>query len=155
MCGIMTRAMGDEDTPSIAIFDDTGNSGAVRVGAALSAEIAAAFGPRDETPFSVVATGRDGAVIGGLTGASHWRWCYIRQLWVEADWRRRGLGFRLLAGTERVARARQCFGVYVDTFDPGAARFYEKAGFTVIGRIDDFPPGHARRFLMKRLDGAE
>lgn len=154
MCGIMTTGFGDEDPLSIAVFDDTGNSGAVRVASALAAEIAAGFAPRDEAPLAIVAYAGD-AVVGGLNGSTHWGWCYIRHLWVEADWRDRGLGRRLLAEAEALARTRQCLGLYVDTFDGGAATFYERAGFARFGRIDDFPPGHTRTFLQKRLTPEE
>jgi ribosomal protein S18 acetylase RimI-like enzyme len=146
----MTEDVNRESPLTIAIFADAENSGAKYIGSALGAEIAAGFGPRDEAPFSVIARAGD-AVAGGLAGSSHWGWCYIRQLWVHADWRRRGLGRRLLSETETLARARGCVGLYVDTFDPDAASFYERAGFERFGRIDDFPPGHARTFLLKRL----
>ena len=146
----MTTGLDGEDAPSIAIFDDPGNSDAAIVAAALAAEIAAGFGPRNETPLSIVASAGS-AVVGGLNGSTHWGWCYIRHLWVKEDWRRRGLGLRLLDEAETQARARQCVGLYVDTFDAGAAAFYERAGFARIGQVEDFPPGHARIFLSKRL----
>ncbi len=149
VCGIMTKR-GSEDRPSIAVFDDTANSGAARVASSLAAEIAAGFGPRNELPLSIIATDGD-AVVGGLNGATHWGWGYIRQLWVQAEWRRQGLGYRLLAEAETQTRARQCVGLYVDTFDAGAAAFYERAGFERFGRIEGFPPGHARIFLRKSL----
>jgi ribosomal protein S18 acetylase RimI-like enzyme len=150
MCETMTERWEADDTLSIAVFDDAGNSGATHVAASLAAEIAAGFGPRDETPLSIVASCGD-RVAGGLNGATHWGWLYIRQLWVHADWRRRGLGRRLLAAAEAQARARHCAGLYVDTFDAGAALLYEQAGFTLFGRIEGFPPGHARMFLCKAL----
>lgn len=150
MRGIMTKGLDGEDPLSIAIFDDTGNSGAVGVASSLAAEIAAAFGPRNELPLSIVAVAGD-TVVGGLNGSTHWGWCYIRHLWVQADWRRRGLGRRLLAEAESQTRARECVGLYVDTFDAGAAKFYERAGFEPFGQIDGFPPGHRRTFLHKRL----
>ena len=151
MRGIMTTELDGDDGPSIAVFADTGNSGAAHVAAALAAEITAGFGPRDEAPLALVAT-IGSAVVGGLNGSSHWGWSYNRQLWVQADWRRRGLGYRLLAEAETQAQARGCVGLYVDTFDAGAARFYEKAGFTRFGQIPDFPPGHSRTFLRKSVN---
>ncbi len=151
----MTEGLEGEDRLSIAIFDESGNSGAACVAASLAAEIAAGFGPRDELPLAIVAYAgdmvADDAVVGGLNGSTHWGWCYIRHLWVREDWRRRGLGQRLLAEAETQARARQCAGLYVDTFDAGAASFYERSGFTPFGRIEGFPPGHTRIFLCKRL----
>ena len=146
----MTERLDSEDTLTITISGDTENAGAAHVGSSLAAEIAAGFGPRNELPLAIAAHA-GGAVVGGLNGSTHWGWCYIRQLWVQADWRQRGLGRRLLAEAEVQARARQCLGLYVDTFDPGAAAFYERAGYTRFGRIEDFPPGHARTFLCKRL----
>jgi GNAT superfamily N-acetyltransferase len=96
--------------------------------------------PRDES-----------GLVGGLSGVTHWGWCYIRHFWVEENFRSRGVGRRLLAHAEMEARARQCVGLYLDTFDPGAAQFYERCGFLRFGQIDDFPPGHARAFLYKKL----
>ena len=147
---IMTKGLDVGTALNIATFDDTDNSGAARIAGALAAEVAAEFGPRNELPFSIVATAGD-TVVGGLNGSSHWGWCYIRHLWVAPDWQRQGLGRRLLAQAETQARARHCTGLYVDTFNPGAVTFYERAGFARFGRIADFPPGHARTFLQKRL----
>src|ERR1700760_4297088 len=93
---IMTKAFDGENGPSISVFNDTENSGAAHVASSLAGEVLADFGPRDETPLSLVA-GEGDAVVGGLKGPSHWGWFYIRHLWVHADWRRHGLGHRLLA----------------------------------------------------------
>ena len=146
----MTKAFDGEDGLSISVLSDTDNSGAAQVATSLAGEVLADFGPRDETPLSIVA--RDGdRVVGGLNGSTHWGWCYIRHLWVDAAWRRRGLGHRLLAEAEAEARARGCTGLYVDTFNEAAVAFYERAEFTRFGRIEGFPPGHARTFLQKKL----
>ena len=122
--------------------------------ARLGEEIAARFGPREETPLSIVAHDPRGSLVAGLNGVSHWRWLYIRHLWVEPSQRGRGWGRRLMAEAERIAAERGRLGIYVDTFDPRASGFYEALGFSRIGEISDFPPGHARRFLSKRLGDA-
>jgi ribosomal protein S18 acetylase RimI-like enzyme len=147
----MTKAVDDEDGLSLSVFSEADNSGAAAVASSLAAEVATDFGPRDETPLSIVARQGD-TVIGGLNGSTHWGWCYIRHLWVHDDWRRRGLGRRLLAEAEAEAQARDCAGLYVDTFNEAAVAFYERAGFARFGRIEGFPPGHTRTFLQKRLD---
>ncbi|MBY6241277.1 GNAT family N-acetyltransferase [Methylosinus sp. Sm6] len=120
------------------------------VASALGAEIAARFAPRDETPFSILAHDEEnGALLGGLNGVIHWRWLYIRHLWVAPQCRSLGLGARLLARAEAAARTRGCVGVYLDSFDPRAVAFYEKRGFSRRGEIAGFPPGHSRVFLAK------
>jgi GNAT superfamily N-acetyltransferase len=62
-----------------------------------------------------------------------------------------GLGRQLIMAAEAQARARDCIGVYIDTFDPRIAAYYEGAGFSRIGEIADFPPGGQRIYLSKRL----
>ncbi len=141
--------------PLIVVSDDgVDDGGSAFVAAALGAEIAARFGPRDETPLSILAYDGE-TVVGGLDGVTHWRWCYIRHFWVEASWRGRGVGGALLAHAEAQALARNCVGLYLDAFDPEAAKFYARRGFARFGQIDDFLPGFARAFLFKRLRPAD
>lgn len=121
------------------------------VAARLGAEVAARFGPREEAPLSIALRDGAGALIGGLNGVSHWRWLYIRHLWVAETARGRGLGRQLMAAAESAARARGCIGVYIDTFDPRVADFYARAGFARVGEIAEFPPGGRRIFLSRRL----
>lgn len=117
----------------------------------LADHVAERFGPRDEQAFSIFAHDADGALVGGVNGSSHWRWLYIRNLWIAEPWRNHGLGRRLIDTTETFAREKGCAGLYLDTFDPDAERFYRRCGFETFGRIENFPPGHARRFLSKKL----
>lgn len=121
------------------------------IGVILGAEVAARLGPRDERPLSILARDAAGAVVAGLNGVSHWRWLYVRHLYVAPGWRGQGLGRRLLAQGEEAARARGCVGVYLDTFEESAAAFYESRGFVRNGRIENFPLGAARIFLSKAL----
>ncbi len=117
----------------------------------LAREVAAIYGPRDETAFALAARDAGGGWIGGVNGVIHWRWLYIGQFFLQPDWRGRGLGRALLAEAEKLALENACVGVYLDTFDPDALAFYRKCGFDVVGRIDNFPPGAARTFLSKKL----
>jgi GNAT superfamily N-acetyltransferase len=53
---------------------------------------------------------------------------------------------------EDQARARGCIGAWLDTFSFQARPFYERLGYQVIGRLDDFPPPFTRFFMARRLD---
>ena len=46
---------------------------------------------------------------------------------------------------------RGCAGVRLDTTSFQAPDFYKRHGYTEFGRIDGYPPGHARIWLMKRF----
>lgn len=121
------------------------------IAARLGAEMAAHFGPREEAPLSIACRDGAGALIGGLNGVTHWRWLYIRHLWVAEAQRGKGLAARLMETAERAALARGAIGAYIDTFDPRVAAFYERRGFSRAGEIADFPPGGRRIYLSKRL----
>ena len=136
---------------TLVSYDSLDEKASAFVSQSLEGEVAARFGPRDEAPFSILAYDETQIVVGGLNGASHWGWRYIRHFWVAQGWRGRGVGRSLLQRAEMDARARNCVGLYLDTFDPGAAQFYARCGFAPFGRIEDFPPGHARTFLYKKL----
>jgi GNAT superfamily N-acetyltransferase len=134
----------------ITIASEAGGPVAAEIEARLAADIAARFGPAGTAPI-VFSARRDGMLAGGLTGVIHWRWLYVRQLWVDAGERGRGTGSALVRQAVAEARERGCAGLYVDTFDLRTVAFYERAGFRVAGAIPGFPPGHVRTFLALPL----
>ena len=44
-----------------------------------------------------------------------------------------------------------CNYMQLETFSFGARGFYEKQGYVVFGVQEDFPPGHRRFYLRKKL----
>ena len=55
---------------------------------------------------------------------------------------------------EAEAIRRGCKGAYLDTFSYQARPFYEKLGYEVFGTLDDYPTGHQRFYMRKRLSEA-
>ena len=101
-------------------------------------------------PFCLVA--RDaGTVIGGALGWTAHRWCYVDILTLVPDARGTGQGALLLTAVESLARDRNCIGVYLFSYSFQAPSFYERFGYTLLGRIEDLPPGHSQIWLSKRL----
>lgn len=94
-----------------------------------------------------------GRVVGGLQGVSYYGWLFVETLVLPEALRGRRLGTRLMDQAETIARQRGCIGVWLDTFSFQARGFYEKRGYRLFGQIDDYPPGHRRFYLAKRLDG--
>lgn len=90
-------------------------------------------------------------IAGGLIGKTYWNWFYIDLLFVKEDLRGCGYGHRLLEQAENEARKRGAQHVYLDTFSFQAPHFYVQHGYQVFGQLNDFPPGHQRYFLTKRL----
>ena len=106
-------------------------------------------GHRRWRPLAVFA--RDGeSVVAGLAGETYSGWLFIRYLWVSDALRGRGIGRKLMAAAESKALERGCHSAWVDTFSFQAPGFYSKLGYAVFGELD-YPPGHKRFFLQKRL----
>jgi len=133
------------------LFQRHEGSESTQIAQLLAEEIAARHGPRDEKPLSIEARDADGALICGMNGVIHWRWLYVRHFWVAPEQRAQGLGTALMVEVERLAREKGCVGIYLDTFEEGAARVYERLGLARCGRIENFPRGAARIFLAKRF----
>ena len=66
------------------------------------------LGPADERPVKFVARDSTGVVVGGILGHTRWRWLYVAKLWVDERARGHGLGTRLIAAAEDLARSRGC-----------------------------------------------
>lgn len=108
-------------------------------------------GPSDRRPLALFIRDEAGQLAGGLSGNTAWGWLFIQWLWISPHLRGRGEAGRLIAMAEDEARARNCRGAYIDTFNPDAQRAYEKAGYTIFGVLEDFPSGRRRVWLSKRL----
>jgi GNAT superfamily N-acetyltransferase len=115
-----------------------------------NAEHGVTWASRDLT---IVARDASGAVVGGLLGQTSVGWLFVAALWVAAEHRGRGIGSMLLAKAEQEARRRRCVGVYLDTYSFQARPFYERLGYQLFGTLPDCPPGGAKYYLYKRLDG--
>ena len=119
----------------------------------LSAYNDAHVGPSHYAPLAIVLRDEAGTQLGGLWGHLYYDWLFIELLFVPEAVRGQGFGSRLLADAEAAAREKGCVGIWLDSFSFQAPGFYLKHGFEVWGTLDDYPRGHRRVFLRKRLAG--
>ncbi len=107
-------------------------------------------GPAGTRPLQLLLRNAGGAVEGGLSGRTRYRWMYVENFFIPEHRRGSGLGSRLLAAAEDEARARGCIGAYLDTNSFQAPGFYEKQGYSRFGTLDDYPgPGMAKCYYRK------
>ncbi len=118
----------------------------------LSAHNDAAVGPTERRQVAIVVRDERQTITGGLWGKISYRWLFVEFLAVSPALKGQGIGRDLMRRAEALAREADCIGIWLDTFSFQARGFYEKLGFAQFGTIDDFPPGHARFFLSKRID---
>jgi len=105
----------------------------------------------DEHPVNRVIHDAAGTVVAGIAADVCGGWLMVHALWVHDTRRGQGLGQALLAEAERQARDLGAHAVTLDTFSWQAEGFYLRQGYDVFGRLQDFPPGHHRLYLRKRL----
>jgi GNAT superfamily N-acetyltransferase len=92
-----------------------------------------------------------GAMVGGATGDSRWGWLFVGGFAVGQAYRGQGWGRKLMAQVEALACDRHCHTIWLDTYSFQARPFYEKLGFRMFAMMEDYPPGHQRFMLSKKL----
>jgi len=108
--------------------------------------------PFDPVPLHLKVVDAGGRVAGGLTAHSVQRWLFIKLLGVTEEQRGRGIGQMLLAKAEEIARQRGLVGVYLDTFEFQAPRFYESLGYEECGRLPAHGGAPQRIWFAKTFD---
>lgn len=92
-----------------------------------------------------------GETMGGLMGGIWGGWLHIAWLWIDEAVRGKDWGTRLMDSAEAYARERGCHSVTLDTHSFQARPFYERRGYEVFGTLDDYPAGHKKFYLRKKL----
>ena len=113
--------------------------------------IASGIEPGNHAPLAVILRHPERGTVGGLIADTVWGWLQVKQLWIADELRHRSFGRKLLLLAEAEAVRRGCHHALLDTFDFQALPFYEKEGYSVFGRLEDFPRGHVRYFVAKEL----
>jgi GNAT superfamily N-acetyltransferase len=119
--------------------------------AQIRREASAAMGLGDEVELAIFV--REARTV--VAGISGWTWgncCELQSLWVEPSLRGRGLATRLLAAAEAEAAGRGCSQTVHFTYDFQARALYERNGYELVGRVEDFPAGTDVLWYRKTLN---
>ena len=101
--------------------------------------------------FLITLTDRETNLVGGVFAKVSYGWLFIDALWIAEAIRGKGEGRKLLHRAEEQALQHGCQNAWVDTFSFQARGFYERHGYVIFGDLPDYPPGHMRYFMRKRL----
>ena len=118
----------------------------------IRSEASAAMGLGDELDLAIFVRDDAGTVVAGISG---WTWgdcCEMQSLWVAPSLRGSGLATRLIAAAEAEAAMRGCSQTVHFTYDFQARALYERNGYELIGRVEDFPSGTDVLWYRKRLN---
>jgi ribosomal protein S18 acetylase RimI-like enzyme len=104
--------------------------------------------------LSIVARNEDEQIVGGLLAETKWNWMFIGWVWIDEKYRARGIGNQLMRDAEREAKVLGCDHTHLTTLDFQAKGFYEKLGYEVFAALEDYPPGHTRFMMKKKISDA-
>lgn len=120
---------------------------------AILDEAAEALGhPFEARKVQLRALDADGGFVGGLIGAYLQRWFFVKFLAVAPKARGRGIGAQLLARAEALALEDGLVGIYLDTFEFQAPRFYLREGYREIGRLPKVGDAPQRIWFAKEFN---
>jgi GNAT superfamily N-acetyltransferase len=108
-----------------------------------------------QIPFSKInkhICAEEGNIVAGINCVYYsWKCLYIDALWVKYEFRKKGLGSKLLIEIEKTAKEHGIHLIHLDTFDFQAKDFYLKHGYQIHGILDDCPLSHQRYYLKKNI----
>ena len=133
------------------VFEQTPGASAQTVRDRLDLYNVGATGVSTYYPVNYFLKNKRGETLGGLMGSVWGGWLHIAWLWVDESVRGQDWGTRLMDLAEAYGRERGCHSATLDTHSFQARPFYEARGYEVFGTLDDYPKGHKKFFLRKKL----
>jgi len=94
----------------------------------------------------------DGKIVAGLDACmTAFKILYLSTLFVDADYRRKGYGKKLVHEMEKRAKELGANTIRLDTFSWQGKEFYEALGYKMVGSYDNATDGYAEYFFLKRI----
>lgn len=107
--------------------------------------------PRKTEVYSILLKDKENKVRGTMIVSFLWNGMHIDSLWVDESLRNQSWGSKLMKVAEEEGVRRKCTIAYTDTFTWQAPKFYEKLGYQVYGKLENFPEGNSLLYFVKKL----
>ena len=126
-----------------------------RIGDFINEEFSA-YGEQNEVAlnyedYCFVAEDDNGDIMGVKTGRAYYNEVHIGDLIVGKNYRRSGLGRKLVEAVEEAYKGKLYEKITLTTFGFQAPEFYKKLGYEVEFVREDKDPKLSKYFLMKRI----
>jgi len=94
----------------------------------------------------------DGKLVAGLDACiTNFKILYVSTVFVDEEYRRKGLGARLMHEMEKRAAAMGVNMIRLDTYDWQGKEFYEALGYECVGHYENKEDGFSEYFYLKRI----
>lgn len=105
----------------------------------------------DMKGFSFFIKDADNTILAGIKGTTYYKCLYIDSLWVSTQFRKQGLGTKLMQEAEQLGKDRQCTFSCLTTMDWEAYPFYQRLGYASEYTREGFEKGAKMHVLRKEL----
>ena len=94
-----------------------------------------------------------GKLIAGLDACiTAFRILYVSTVFVDEEYRRKGIGALMIREMEKRAMAMGVNTVRLDTFNWQGKEFYEALDYQCVGHYDNVEDGYSEYFFLKRIN---
>ena len=94
----------------------------------------------------------DGKLVAGLDAVvTAFKILYVSTVFVDEEYRRKGLATELIREMEKRAKALGVNTIRLDTFSWQGKDFYEAVGYEIVGHYENEEDGYAEYFFLKRI----
>ncbi|MCR5345068.1 MAG: GNAT family N-acetyltransferase [Lachnospiraceae bacterium] len=94
----------------------------------------------------------NGKLIAGLDACiTAFKILYVSTVFVDENYRRRGVGEMLITEMEKRALTMGVNTIRLDTFNWQGKDFYEALGYTCVGQYENAEDGYSEYFFLKRI----
>lgn len=107
--------------------------------------------PRKTDSYSVVIKNKEAELKAVVMVSFLWNGMHIDSLWVDESVRGQNLGTKLMNMVEEEGINRGSTVSYTDTFTYQAPEFYEKLGYKLYGKLENFPENCSLNYYCKSL----
>jgi len=76
---------------------------------------------------------------------------YVSTVFVDEEYRRKGIGARMVREMEKRATEMGINTIRLDTFDWQGKEFYEALGYQCVGHYNNAEDGYSEFFFLKRI----
>jgi ribosomal protein S18 acetylase RimI-like enzyme len=107
--------------------------------------------PRKVETSSILLKDENNKLFGVVSMSFLWNGMEIQSLWIDESVRKQGWGSKLMEAAEAEGIKRGCTFAYTNTFTWQAPGFYEKLGYTLYGKLENFPEDNSLSYYRKSL----
>ena len=118
----------------------------------ITSEAHEKFGLNKIKPITICATNNDGKKIGGIVAYEYYGTLQIEILWVEKEYRKKGIGKALIKKIESIAHDLKLKKINLSTMECwNSLNFYKKLGYKIEFIRKGFDQNLKQYFLTKRI----